>query len=148
MHSKIDIHNRSYESSRKLVDSWEIPIFEKKKFFDFLDELELGLGRVNPGRKIGTRRLCKYISLLKVPLEFWNKNFTKVTLNDVKDFERSLTSGKLLSNKGKEYSESTKADLKIAIKIYCRWRLGKKFKNNTLLLRMMNLLCPRRHLEL
>lgn len=116
MNLKIDIHNRNYESSRKLVENWKIPFLEKKKFLDFLDESELG--RVNLGKKIGKTRLCKYISLLKIPLEFWNKTMTQVTLDDVKDLERSLINGKLLSNKDLEYSESTKADIKIVLKIY------------------------------
>ena len=122
MNLKIDIHNRNYESRRKTVDNWKIPVVEKKKFLEFLDELELG--RVNQGKKIGRNRLCKYITLLKVPLEFWNKSLTRVTLEDVKEFERSLINGKLLSIKGVEFSENTKADLKIATRIYFKWRLG------------------------
>ena len=124
MNLKIEIHNRNYESRRKTVDNWKIPAFEKKKILEFLDELELG--RVNQGKKISRNRLCKYIAMLKVPLEFWNKNLTKVTLEDVKEFERSLINKTLLSKKGVEYSESTKADLKIATRIYFKWRLGEE----------------------
>ena len=75
---KIEIHNRSYDSSREGVKNWKIPKREIELFLEFLDEL--ALGRVNKGKKISVNRLCKYISTMKMPLEHWGKKVEKINL--------------------------------------------------------------------
>jgi len=105
-----------------VIKTWEIPDVEKKKFIEFLDEM--ALGRVNKGKKIGENRLCKYISMLRVPFEFWNKSMTTLTLQDVKNFEQDFSSGKIKTKNGEEFADSSKVDTRKALRIYLRWRLG------------------------
>ena len=124
MNEKIDIHKRGYERGRENVKEWNIPKKEIKSFLEFLDELELG--RVNKGKKIGRNRLCKYISSMKVPLEYFGKELEKINLEDVKRFERDLSSGKIKRSFGGEYSENSKVDMRKVLKIYFKWRLGEK----------------------
>jgi len=119
---KIDIHNRSFNSTRESVNNWKIPKKEIDKFLDFLDEL--ALGRVNKGKKISQNRLCKYVTSMKMPLEYWGKELEKIKLEDIKKFEKDLTPGKIKTRSGEEYSENSKVDTKKTIKIYFRWRLG------------------------
>jgi len=121
---KINIHNRSYDSSREKINQWKIPKKEINKFSEFLDEL--ALGRVNKGKKISESRLCKYISMMKMPLEYWNKELEKIKLDDIKKFEKDLTAGKIERSIGGEYSDNSKVDTKKGIKIYFKWRLGGK----------------------
>jgi integrase len=119
----IQIHNRSVETRKGLVQSdWQIPPEEKKQLVRFLEELELG--KVNRGRKITASRQAKYLDVLRAPLEFFHKCSTSLTLKDVEQFEKALTSGSLLSNRGEPYSSATKVDMRRALKVYLRWRLG------------------------
>jgi integrase len=119
----IQIHNRSVETRKILVQtSWRIPAEEKRQLLRFLEEL--ALGRVNRGRRISSSRQAKYLDVLKAPLEFFQKRITSLTLKDVEQFEKALTSGLLLSNRGQAYSSATKVDMRRAIKVYLRWRVG------------------------
>lgn len=123
MNIKIPIHKRGLETRKNSLNDWKIPDSEKKDVLKFLDDCELG--KVNKGKKIGESRLTKYLDLLKVPLEFFNKPTSKVTMKDVENFEKNLSSGKIKSKfKNKPYMESTKVDLRKALKIYFRWKLG------------------------
>ena len=120
---RIEIHNRSAESRKTIVrEKWRIPREEKRYLIRFLDELELG--KVNRGRKISSSRQAKYLDVLKAPLEFFHKRSPSLTLKDVEQFEQALTAGKLLSNRGKPYAAATKVDIRRALKVYLRWRLG------------------------
>ena len=119
----IEIHKRSVETRKKVVQAtWRIPAEEKKQLLRFLEELELG--KVNRGRKISSSRQAKYLDVLKAPLEFFQKRTTTLTLKDVEQFEKALTSASLLSNRGEAYSNTTKVDIRRALKVYLRWRLG------------------------
>ena len=68
---KIDIHNRSIKTRKKGIKNWKVPAEIKKNIIRFLEELELG--KVNKGVKISEARQSKYLDLLKLPLEYWNK---------------------------------------------------------------------------
>ncbi|VVB78528.1 Tyrosine recombinase XerA [uncultured archaeon] len=119
---KIPIHNRSIKTRKKSLMDWEIPEIEKKKILRFLEELELG--KVNLGKKISEGRQSKYLDLLRVPFEIINKPCEKITVLDIEFFERDLSSGKIKSNKKEPYSLNTKVDMRRALKIYLKWRLG------------------------
>src|SRR6185503_10556790 len=118
----LEIYNRSFESRRAALANWQIPESEKSGLLRFLDEL--ALGRVNKGRKISETRLTKYLDVLRVPLEFFRKPMVKLTLKDVENFERALSSGAIQSNRGTGYSHASKVDIRRALKIYLRWKLG------------------------
>jgi len=122
MNIKIDIHKRDYSARRKLIDGWNIPNEEKVKFREFLDESQLG--RVNKGKKISENRLCKYISMIKVPFEYWNKECDKLTMNDIEKFEKGLATDTIKKINGKPFADTSKTDVRKIIKIYMRWRIG------------------------
>lgn len=122
MNEKIKIHNRCYEKSRESITKWDIPKIEKSKFIDFLGELSLG--RVNKGKRIGEDRLTKYISTMKVPLEYWGNSLDKINMKDIESFEKDLSSDKIKKLNGEPYSNNSKSDMRKVIKIYFKWRLG------------------------
>lgn len=122
MGQRIEIHHRSVAGRRRLVAKWRIPAEERKSVWRFLEELELG--KVNRGRKISESRQCKYLDVLRVPLEFLDKPATRLRLADLEAFERALSSGQLRSNRKAPYAHATKVDIRRALKVYLRWRLG------------------------
>jgi integrase len=119
---RIDIHNRGIKLRRKKIDKWKVPDAVKKNILRFLDELELG--KVNKGVKISESRQSKYLDMLRIPLQFFNKQESKLTLKDIELFEKALSSGKIKTIKGEPYSSSTKVDLRRGLKIYLKWKLG------------------------
>lgn len=121
-YSRIDIYNRNLESRKRSVATWQVPESVKKSVLRFLEELELG--RVNKGVKVSEARQSKYLDVLRIPLQFWNKPDQRVTLKDVETFEKALSSGELQSNRGREYAKATKVDIRRALTIYLKWRLG------------------------
>lgn len=100
---KINIHNRSIKTRKENIKNWKVPDSVKKNIHKFLDDLELG--KVNKGIKISESRRSKYLDVLRLPLEFWNKPENKIILKDVENFEKDLSSGKIKSNKKKTYSQ-------------------------------------------
>ena len=122
MEPKIEIHNRAIEPRIKGIAQWQIPESEKEALIKFLDQL--ALGRVNKGKKITESRQCKYLDVLRAPLEFFNKRSEDLATQDVEAFEKALTVGKIQSGRGKDYAHATKIDIRRALKIYLRWRLG------------------------
>ncbi len=125
---KIDIHNRGIKTRKEGVKNWKVPEDTKKSIIRFLEELELG--KVNKGIKISEARQSKYLDLLKLPLEYWNKPESKLTIKDIEKFEKDLSSGKIKSIKGEAYSNSTKVDFRRALKVYLRWKVGETKANN------------------
>ena len=108
---------------KKSVPKWKVPAKVKSDVLRFLSDLDLG--KVNRGRKASDLRQIKYLYLLRIPLELFNKEIADLQISDVGAFERALSSGKIKSHfTGKEYSHATKADLRQALKVFLRWRLG------------------------
>ena len=123
MNVKIEIHNRSLDTRIKSLKKWKIPESLKKDIERFLEELELG--KVNRGKKVGESRQAKYLDLLKTPLEFFGKDLQEITPKEIEEFEKKLTKGEIKSKfKGASYSKSTQIDIKKAIKIFFKWKLG------------------------
>ena len=119
---KIEIHNRNIEARIKSSKDWNISAEDKKDFLKFLDDL--GLGKVNKGFKVSRARQLKYLDLLRTPLEFWKKPTSKLTLKDVEIFEKAISDDTIKSKAGEPYSHETKRDIKIALRIYLKWKLG------------------------
>jgi len=128
---KISIHNRNLETRKEGIKSWAISEEDKRAILEFLDDLELG--KVNKGKKISETRQVKYLDILKMPLEYFKKSTSRLTLKDMEDFEKDLSSNKILSYKNKPYELSTKADIRRLLKIYLKWKLGdtEKYRNLT-----------------
>ena len=67
----------------------------------------------------------KYLDMLKNPLEYWNKKIEDLDSKDIESFERDLTTDKILSKrKNQPYSHESKRDIRIALKIFLKWKLG------------------------
>ena len=123
MPEPINIHKTNIEARKQAITSWGIPGCEKIALIRFLNDLELG--KVNKGKKISEIRRIKYTHSLKIPLFFFNKSSEELTIKDIEKFEIAL-SGKIKTIKNKPYSHNTKVDIRRALKIYLRWRLGKE----------------------
>jgi len=119
----IKIHNRSFKPRLKSISRWNIPASTQRELFRFLDEL--ALGKVNRGRKISEARQVKYLDMLRVSLEFFNKSTRRLNIKDIEVFEKALSSNAIQSRiKNTDYAHSTKVDIRKALKIFLRWRLG------------------------
>ena len=123
MAPRIDIYNRSIERRKEGISKWNMPRAEKTALLRFLDDL--ALGKVNRGKRITELRQWKYVDVLKPALEFFGKSTKTITPKDVERFERSLASGTLKSRKELPYSHASKVDIRRALQIYLRWRIGR-----------------------
>lgn len=121
---KIEIHTRSIAPRLESLQTWNISKEDKKDLLKFIDGL--GLGKVNKGYKLSEARQVKYLDVLRTPLEFFKKPTSKLTLKNVEDFERALSSGELKSSKGESYAHSTQVDMRRAIQVYLKWKLGER----------------------
>ncbi len=120
----IPLHSVDIEARKKMVSDWKIQEQDKKDLLIFLSDL--GLGKVNKGNKVSEARQAKYLYILKIPLSFFNKPTSKLTLKDVESFEKALTADKILSAKGTPFTAYTKADIRKAWRIYLKWKLKEK----------------------
>ena len=118
----IIVHRRSIRSRMTSLSRWRIRPEERRALCRFLEEL--ALGKVNKGRRISESRQCKYLDILRPPLEFFRKPATRLATGDIERFETVLASGTLLSRKGTPYRPSPRVDMRRALKTYLRWRLG------------------------
>ncbi len=128
---KISIHYRNLDTRKQSIKGWKVSDEDKKDLVIFLNDL--GLGKVNKGIKISEARQVKYLDILKVPLEFFDKPLSKITLKDMETFEKALSSNEIKSYKNSPYAHSTKIDIRRLLKIYLKWKLGdsEKFRQLT-----------------
>jgi integrase len=123
MEVKIRAHARYLPTRLQGVQSWKVPESVRVDVLRFVDEL--ALGKANPGKRISEGRQAKYLDSLRVPLEFFGKPLDSLALQDVEAFEKALLSNAIQSHlKSKPYADSTKVDIRKALKIFLRWRLG------------------------
>ncbi len=119
---KIQIHKRNIKARLESLKSWNIPEEVKEDILSFLNDLELG--KVNRGRRISEARRLKYLDLLRTPLEYFNKLIDKIDVKDIERFEKDLTSDKIISRKDTPYAVETKRDIRVALKIFLKWKIG------------------------
>jgi integrase len=123
MAERIHIDHGNFESAKNQIQKWKVPQTVQSELHRFLDDL--GLGKVNKGKRISPARQLKYLHALRTPLEFFDKPTPRLTLRDIENFERALVSGKLCNQfNGKPYAHSTQVDMRMLLKIFLRWRLG------------------------
>lgn len=128
MNIKIPIHQRCLEARKKAINKWKVNYEDKKNLIKFLNDS--AIGKVNKGKRISENRQIKYLDLLKIPLEFFNKSTAKLEIKDVERLEKALISNSLKSKlKKKPYSAETKADIKRILKIYIKWLSGEDRMN-------------------
>lgn len=124
MNIKIPIHNRNLDVRIKDIPNWKISEEDKKDLIKFLGDLSLG--KVNRGKKISESRRLKYLDILKCPLTFFNKPTSQLILKDVEKFDKDLSTGKIKSQKNKTYSNASQVDMRVALRVYLKWKLGDK----------------------
>lgn len=123
MAERIYINHGSFETAKRQVDKWQVPVSVKREMHTFLDDL--GLGKVNRGKRLSTRRQLKYLYALREPLEFFSKATAKLQVSDIEKFERALVSGQIANHfTGKPFAHSTQVDMRLLLKIFLRWKLG------------------------
>jgi len=129
MNVKINIHepNSNVESRLHYVDNWKIPEKCKKDLRIFLNDL--GRGKINKGVQVSERTQVKYISLLRSPLIYFNKPIEKITKKNLEKYDSDLSKDKLLSEKKKPFSLNMKKDIRIALRVLLRWKLGETKAN-------------------
>lgn len=123
MAQRIRIHRESFENRKRQPQHWKFPQSIKLELVRFLDDL--GLGKVNRGRKISPERQLQYLNGLRLPLEFFNKPTGQLSLRDVEAFEKALSSGQPRNKcTGQPYAHNTQVEVRKLLKIFLRWRLG------------------------
>lgn len=122
MNDLIPIHSRCIQSRKQGIQQWAIASEDKVALRRFLAELELG--KVNRGRRISSSRQCKYLDVLRAPLEFFRTPVRRLTLRHIERFEKALAEGTLRNRRDRPYLPATRIDMRQALKIFLRWRLG------------------------
>jgi integrase len=123
MIDKIQIAGGNLRRQQRRLHQWQVPASTRREIQQFLHDLELG--KVNRGLRISERRRLKYLSTLRIPLEFLNKPTPKLTLKDIERFETALASGSIAHRRtGQPYRHSTQVDIRKLFRIFLRWRLG------------------------
>lgn len=118
--AKIDIHNtdRIYETALENFKTDEDMLLKNREtILRFISDAELGKtiqGRAK--KKIGKRRILKYISMFRTFSKEINKPFEDVTQADMEAYIRKLENS--------DYKESTQVDYKKAIRKLYKWLLG------------------------
>lgn len=129
MNIKINIHERNSNVEDRLayIERWGIPEKVKKDLKKFL--ADLGTGKVNKGIQISQRTQVKYLSLLKSPLIYFNKPIEKITKKDLEKYDKDLSTDKLISVKKKPFSLNMKKDIRIALRVLFKWKVGETKAN-------------------
>lgn len=123
MVERIRIHRESLANRKEQLKGWKFPQTVKHELLRFLDDL--GLGKVNRGKRLSPERQLQYLNGLRVPLESFNKSTTHLTMRDVERFEKALASGQLCNKlTGRPYAHNTQVEMRKLLKIFLRWSLG------------------------
>jgi len=124
VNERLCIHPFDLKGRINNVKNWKVPDSVKKDILDFCDACSIG--QVHKGFKISDRRIMKYLSMLRLPMERICIELKALTIKDIEQFERELSTNKILSIKGKPYAEVSKSDIKKCLKIFLKWKLGDK----------------------
>lgn len=129
--TKLEIHKRNI--TPRLISLKKNKNISKKEIDNIKEFLRLAeIGKINLRKKIGKARLLKYLDLLIIPLNFFKKDFDKITEKDMETFIEKLEKDKIKRKDKKVYSHNTKLDIKRILKIYLKWRLNNKNKYDQL----------------
>ena len=118
---KIPLQHRNVDVRLAAVQNWAIVKEEKKRVLAFVRDL--GLGKVNAGRKLSQARQLKYLDSLKVALTNLRKPITRLAVKDIEGLDERLTKNEIHRIDGKPFADETKAEIKRFLKIYLRWAL-------------------------
>lgn len=123
MAERIRIHRESIENRKQQLQEWRLPNVVKAELLRFLEDL--GLGKVNRGKKLSSERQLHYLNGLRVPLEFFNTPTQRLVLRDIENLEKAMSAGQLRNKcTGQPYAHNTQVEIRKLLKIFLRWRLG------------------------
>ena len=123
---KIEAHTDNSDVEKKIgyLKSWGIVKELTNDVIIFIDEL--GRGKVNLGKQASRRTQVKYISMLRCPLMNLNKPLKKITQKDLEAFDKNLSTDVIKNAHGKPYSQNMKKDMRLALRILLKWKIGQK----------------------
>lgn len=124
MNVKINIHskNSDIEQSLKSTEGWKLDKTLLNELKNFLDSL--ASGKVNEGKHLSDRTICKYIALLRSPLKFINKPSKEINADMTSKWDEGLRKDKIISEWKKPYSQNMKKDMRLALRIFLKHYLG------------------------
>ena len=124
MNDKIDIHGRKrqYERQFELLElDQHMCKLDKGLVRKFIWDCRIGKTKTGRrGKKVGLCRRLKYIQALRLISKWLGKPFDDVTASDMEKLVFDLEENRI-NNKGKDYSEETKADFKKALRKFFIW---------------------------
>ncbi len=140
MVEKREIHTNSnnMDNVMKLfLENKNIPKSEKDDVEEFIRLCQLG--KINKGKKLSTKRCKKIIYVLRIPLNYFKKDTSEISVSDVEKFDSDLMNNKLRTSKTerndknevigfKPFSDSVKVDIRKILKTYLRWKIKNKLK--------------------
>lgn len=125
---KISVHKIDLEPRKKLFKKRFPSEFKHINHFLKL----LSLGEINKGKSVGERRQTKYIYLLSIFFSYLKKRpLLTFTKKNMQEFIDKLNKNKVCKLNKTPYSDSTKQDIKIALRTYLKWRLPNKYAQLT-----------------
>jgi integrase len=123
MNDTITIHYANLDFRLQSISEWKIPEETCSEVRLFIHEL--GIGKVNRGKRLRDNALLTYLCTLRVPLEYFNKRTQDLSAGDIEHFEHDLVSNSIQSTwRQRPYHHSTQVGFRKALNIFLRWRLG------------------------
>jgi integrase/recombinase XerD len=132
---KIDVHNSEQEYKTSLLKlKKDVSNKNFKLIIDFLEASAIGkTARKNASKKqTGVRTRSKYMYLLKVCANFFDKSLDEITQKDMERFVKALNENQLKRENKAKYSEQTKSNIKKTLIQFLRWKFGETAKYHDL----------------
>ncbi len=128
MEDEIDVHHRTaaYERTMDKLESDEsMDSKDRELLLRFVWDCKMGKTQSGKGKKkVGKARVLKYIQNLRMVSGWIAKPFKEVTQQDMDKLVYGIEEN-VYKNRGKNYSEETKADYKKTLRKFYKW-LGKE----------------------
>src|SRR3989338_5474890 len=120
---RIRIHNQNLDDGvRRIESNSDICETEKKDLMEFI---RLGkLGKINKRKKHTDSRCMKYLDILRIPLAYFKKDCTEITIEEMEKFDECLSNDEIRNKRtGKTLAQNTKVEIRKLFKVYLRWKL-------------------------
>jgi len=120
---RIRIHNQNLDDGvRRIEANSDICETEKKDLMEFI---RLGkLGKINKRKKHTDSRCMKYLDILRIPLAYFKKDCTEITIEEMEKFDECLSNDEIRNKRtGKTLAQNTKVEIRKLFKVYLRWKL-------------------------
>ena len=120
---KIDVHRLRLDRQKE--------VFQEKCPREYKHVLEflrlLSIGDINKGKRISERRQVKYLYALSIFVSYFKKAITALCKEDMRQFVEDLERNTIKTRVGEPYADSTKHDIKMALRVYLKWRIPAKY---------------------